>query len=66
MSDINEVIGRAIADEGFRAELLADPAAANDKYTLGLDGEQISKLSELDSATIEAALSGEGTDLSAE
>ena len=66
MSDINDVIGRAIADTDFRNALLANAAEANTEFGLNLTDEQIATIGKLDASAITASLSGGDIDLSAE
>lgn len=48
-----DVIRRVAVDPEFRAELLSNPAAANEKYSLHLSAAQIDAIRELDPETIE-------------
>lgn len=53
---IQNIIGEAITNEGFRARLLEDPAAAVHEFGYELSDEQVNQLVNLDKTEIEGLL----------
>jgi hypothetical protein len=53
MSELEQVLGKAILDKGFRARLLADPETAAASLSIKLTDAQVARIRGLDADLVE-------------